>query len=217
MARSVLEELVKAWHINKTSENLEKVVSEATGYVRGISSRVINPATNVLDRDDLIQCGLIALVSCVRRWRPDAKVPFRTFIYPRVKGAMQDAVRSASSTSRTRNIPMISYETVAFSLEANLRATEREETVLTGMSARQISMSLVKALSSLSIRQQAIILLSLNGLRTVNIANILDISDTSIRHERQTAVSKLSQLLSDNMTATVEGVLAESNSHGASD
>lgn len=214
MARGdVLEQLVKEWHKNKTPENLEAVVKEATGYVEGISSRVVNTVPNLLGREDLIQYGLIALIACLKRYDPTKKVPFRTMCFPRVKGAMQDAVRQFSPTSRTRNMNVVSYETIQYSLEANL-ATDghRDDSVFVGMDGKLVSKQLVKALAGLTIRQQVVILLSLNGLKSAHLSNILDISVTAVRHERQTAITKLAETLAAETTDTISEILRNGNS-----
>ena len=197
-----LEALVLAWVEDKTTENMEAAVLSATGYVRGISTQIPNPVPHLLDRDDLIQCGLMGFLSALKKYDP-AKGSFRTWSYPRIKGAMQDAVRAMHSTSRDRQTPMVSFELLEAVLGEQDSFLGLEDVVVPSAA----SVVLVRALRTLPLRQHSVIVFLLNGIKGRVLASLLDVSETTIRRERVAAVEHLTALLSDKTEETVSEIL----------
>lgn len=196
-----IERAVKKWCDNKTSENLEDFIITIRPYVKAISFKVINTIPAVLSGEDLIQYGLLGALYCLKKYNLTKGVSFKTFSYLRIRGAMQDAIRKLSSTSRTRNVPMVSYDLLKYAI------ADQNQDMLIGFASNEISHTLSKALGLLSFRQQIIIMFLLNGLKTKHIANILEISISRIQQERKTAIEILSEALSNSLDNTIRDIL----------
>ena len=196
-----IERAVKKWCDNKTPENLEDFVITIRPYIKAISLKVINTIPAVLSREDLIQYGLLGALYCLKKYNLAKGVSFKTFSYLRIRGAMQDAIRKLSSTFRTRNVPMVSYDLLKYAIAG------QNQDMLIEFTSDEISHTLSKALGLLSFRQQIIIMFLLNGLKTKHIANILEISISRIQQERKTAIEILSEVLSNSLDSTIRNIL----------
>jgi len=67
-----IEDAVAAWLRWKSDDRMNEVVRISTGYVHGIISKVYNPLPNLIDRDDLIQAGMMGLLSALNRYSPSS-------------------------------------------------------------------------------------------------------------------------------------------------
>ena len=197
-----IEEAVKVWSADKSPDNLNTVAEVASGYVTGIVSRVSSPP-GILSYDDLFQCGMLGLLSALKRYDSTSDTLFRTWAYPRIRGSMLDAIRKASSTSRGRSSPMVPLETIDFVLAS----PEAEPADINGLSVHEASRTLVAALRELPTRQRTIIVFMLNGLKPKHLSSLLGISTTMIQLERKNAVEALSAVLVDNTDATVSDLI----------
>ena len=66
------------------------------------------------DSEDLIQEGMLGLLSAIRSFRPEKAASFRTFAEVCIKSRLISAVRSASSGKHTPLNSYISFETPSF-------------------------------------------------------------------------------------------------------
>ena len=96
-----------------------------------------------IDLDDLIQEGLVGLLSAARRFDPDRGTAFSTFAYPFIKGAIENYVQSLDLAHRggdQPDLPPLSIpadqeqgwlaQAVQHCLQTALEAVERQVLVL---------------------------------------------------------------------------------------
>jgi len=78
----------------------DALVQEYTPLVRRIANRLRGRLPDSVDREDLIQVGLMALLEAARQYSPARGATFQTYAGIRVRGAMLDEVRSSGWTPR---------------------------------------------------------------------------------------------------------------------
>jgi RNA polymerase sigma factor (sigma-70 family) len=69
--------------------------------VRSIVYR-LRPRTSALDVDDLVSAGTIGLIEAAERFDSRRGVPFATFAYTRIRGAIVDEIRRLPELKRRR-------------------------------------------------------------------------------------------------------------------
>ncbi len=68
--------------------------------IRKLASQMARVPNSVIDRDDLINCGLIGLMEATKSYNDSKDVKFSTFAYFRIKGSMLDEVRKYQTHKR---------------------------------------------------------------------------------------------------------------------
>jgi len=195
-----IEAAVIVWINVKTPDNFENVLSVATPYVTSVVSSIPNPIPNLVDIDDLVQAGLMGLMTSLNTYSPNMGTTFCTWAHRRIKGSAQDLVRKLNPMSRSRNVIPIPIDGTTMELEDT---SYPQEDVWDFVISPDGSAVLREALRSLTNRQQLIFLMVLNGMKSKQVAMILDISTAKIQQERQTAITALSEMLSDRLDETV--------------
>lgn len=82
-----------------------RLVLDEAPLVDRLAARLCRRLPPSVARDDLVQCGWVALCEAARRWRPESGVPFGGYASPRVSGAMLDWLRAGyvvSGAARSR-------------------------------------------------------------------------------------------------------------------
>lgn len=74
----------------------EQLILDNLDYVRKILSTLTVGLPSHYDRDNLEQAGVVGLVETARTFDPGRGVPFRTYCYPRIRGAIVDEMRKNS-------------------------------------------------------------------------------------------------------------------------
>ena len=79
----------------------EEVVLEYAPLVRYIANRLAARLPENLDREDLIQAGMIGLLDAIEKYDSGRDAQFRTYAEFRIKGAMLDDLRASDWVPRT--------------------------------------------------------------------------------------------------------------------
>ena len=79
----------------------EEVVVEYAPLVRHIANRLAARLPENLDREDLIQAGMIGLLDAIEKYDSGREAQFRTYAEFRIKGAMLDDLRASDWVPRT--------------------------------------------------------------------------------------------------------------------
>lgn len=121
-----------------------------------------NFTPSVVSSDDLYQVGMMAVIRGLSSYDRDKGAGFTTYVYLKIKGAMQDHLRAVSPVSRNRNSPM-------HSLDADLEM---------GMDYSRDQLppyEIMKLLDGLEGDQRRALLFRLHGLDVRTIARLLGI------------------------------------------
>lgn len=79
----------------------EEVVLEYAPLVRQIANRLAARLPDSLDRDDLIQAGMIGLLDAMEKYDSRREAQFRTYAEFRIRGAMLDDLRASDWVPRS--------------------------------------------------------------------------------------------------------------------
>ena len=79
----------------------EEVVLEYAPLVRQIANRLAARLPETLDRDDLIQAGMIGLLDAIEKYDSRREAQFRTYAEFRIRGAMLDDLRAGDWVPRS--------------------------------------------------------------------------------------------------------------------
>ena len=81
----------------------DELVLSYLPLVRRIAGRIYIPSPEVIDREDLVACGVIGLLEAAEKYDPARESSFASFAYRRIRGAMLDSIRSLSFSPRAVN------------------------------------------------------------------------------------------------------------------
>ena len=87
------EALWRAWSTKKDVRARDQLVLSYAPMVRYLASRKVRELPAHCDVDDLVSCGLIALVESVDRFDPAKGATFEQYAWTRVSGAILDELR----------------------------------------------------------------------------------------------------------------------------
>jgi RNA polymerase sigma factor for flagellar operon FliA len=87
------EALWRAWKTSKDVGARDRLVLSYAPMVRYLASRKARAIPAHYDADDLVSCGLLALVAAVDRFDPAKGATFEQFAWTRVGGAIVDELR----------------------------------------------------------------------------------------------------------------------------
>jgi RNA polymerase sigma factor for flagellar operon FliA len=79
----------------------DELVEQHLPLVRRVAKKVRCGGTTLLDRDDLLTHGCLAVMEAAQRFDPERGVTFETFATQRIRGAMLDAIREVDWVPRT--------------------------------------------------------------------------------------------------------------------
>lgn len=95
------EALWRAWTQRKDVRARDKLVFLYTPMVRYLANRKLCELPAHLELEDLISCGLIALIGAIDRFDPVKGATFEQYAWTRVAGAIVDELRRQNRTSRS--------------------------------------------------------------------------------------------------------------------
>jgi RNA polymerase sigma factor for flagellar operon FliA len=95
------EALWRAWKTAGDAKARDKLVFLYTPMVRYLANRKLCELPAYLELEDLISCGLIALIGAVDRFDPKKGATFEQYAWTRVAGAIVDELRRQNRTSRS--------------------------------------------------------------------------------------------------------------------
>lgn len=78
----------------------ERLILDHLVYVRRILSKLVAGLPGHVDRDGLESAGVVGLVEAANSYDPTRGVPFKTFSFPRIRGAILDELRRNSPLSQ---------------------------------------------------------------------------------------------------------------------
>lgn len=147
------------------------------------------------DSEDLIQEGMLGLLSAIRQYDTNSEASFRTFAEHCIKNRLRSAVRTAA---RQKHIPLnegVSFETI-LSEESqntmNISARSAEDIIITNEGIDRFYAAFSNGLSSLENR---ILSLYLEGLSYREISVKIGKSEKSVDNAVQRIRKKLAKLL----------------------
>ncbi len=101
---SSVQSLWDAYMANRPTEAKRALVVQYLDVVRYVVARLGNlnqAAGGALEKEDLVQFGVLGLIDAIDRFRPEVGVKFETYAIPRVRGAILDAVRNLDWVPRS--------------------------------------------------------------------------------------------------------------------
>jgi len=128
--------------VYKTSE--EDIIKEMLPTVKRIASDLIHNLPKNVELDDLVQEGVLALISAVRRYDPKRGTNLHAFVVKRVKGAMYDYLRRIDWMPRNLRHNVKQVEKAVYELEYRLNRypTIEEIALHTGMTSNEVKRAL---------------------------------------------------------------------------
>ena len=85
---------------NSKTITWENALETCMPLIQKLASQMARVPNSVIDRDDLINCGLIGLMEATKSYNDSKDVKFSTFAYFRIKGSMLDEVRKYQTHKR---------------------------------------------------------------------------------------------------------------------
>jgi len=182
------------WRLASTgdTEAEEQLIAKYSRLVR-ICSRPYFLAGG--DSEDLIQEGMIGLLSAVRKYDPERKVMFKTFAELCIRRRINSAIKSAA---RYKHLPLndyVSFESPQFdesSAQAPYLLRDPEDLVIARERIREITGGFIKELSGF---ESQILGLYLDGLSYEEMASKVNKSPKSVDNAVQRIRKKLTQFL----------------------
>jgi RNA polymerase sigma factor FliA len=87
------EALWRAWATNRDQSARDRLVLSYAPMVKYLACRKVRELPPHCELDDLVSCGLLALVAAVDRFDPAKGATFEQFAWTRVSGAIMDELR----------------------------------------------------------------------------------------------------------------------------
>ncbi len=136
----------------------EELVLEYAPLVKQIANRLAARLPDNLERDDLIQAGMIGLLDAIEKYDPNRETQFRTYAEFRIKGAMLDDLRACDWIPRSvrENADRVGHAISELQFELGRSPEENEIAEKLGVSLANYHALLLKS--------KAVPLLSLDNL-----------------------------------------------------
>ena len=93
--------LWRAWRIDRDIAARDRLILTHAPLVKYLASRKIRELPAHCELDDLVSCGLVALIQAVERFDPSRGVAFAQYAAMRITGAIVDELRRNDWASRT--------------------------------------------------------------------------------------------------------------------
>ncbi|MBI4083687.1 MAG: FliA/WhiG family RNA polymerase sigma factor [Candidatus Lambdaproteobacteria bacterium] len=125
----------------------EEVVLEYAPMVKQIANRLAARLPDHLDREDLVQAGMIGLLDAIEKYDPTREAQFRTYAEFRIRGAMLDDLRACDWIPRSvrENADRIAQAQQAIQAQTGRHAEEPEIAAALGLSLNEYHDLLLKA------------------------------------------------------------------------
>jgi RNA polymerase sigma factor FliA len=98
---SQAEALWREWSVKKDSRARDKLVLAYSPMVKYLAARKVRELPAHCELDDLVSCGLVALIEAVDRFDPRKGASFEQYAWTRVSGAIMDELRRQDWASRS--------------------------------------------------------------------------------------------------------------------
>lgn len=136
----------------------EELVLEYAPLVKQIANRLAARLPDNLDREDLVQAGMIGLLDAIEKYDPLRETQFRTYAEFRVKGAMLDDLRACDWIPRSvrENADRVGHAISELQFELGRHPEETEIAARLGITLADYHTLLLKS--------KAVPLLSLDSL-----------------------------------------------------
>ncbi|MFL5963105.1 MAG: sigma-70 family RNA polymerase sigma factor [Gaiellaceae bacterium] len=95
------EALWRGWAVDNDRSARDKLVLAYSPMVRYLATRKVRELPAYCELDDLVSCGLIALMEAVDRFNPTKGASFEQYAWTRVNGAVMDELRRQDWASRS--------------------------------------------------------------------------------------------------------------------
>jgi RNA polymerase sigma factor for flagellar operon FliA len=95
------ETLWRAWSVGNDRDARDRLVLAYSPMVRYLATRKVRELPAYCELDDLVSCGLIALMEAVDRFNPAKGASFEQYAWTRVSGAVMDELRRQDWASRS--------------------------------------------------------------------------------------------------------------------
>jgi RNA polymerase sigma factor for flagellar operon FliA len=95
------EALWRAWTTKKDSAARDRLILSYAPMVRYLASKKVRELPAHFELDDLVSCGLLALVNAVDRFDPVKGATFEQYAWTRITGAIVDELRRHDWASRS--------------------------------------------------------------------------------------------------------------------
>lgn len=180
--------------------------------VNGVLSQIIETLPGHVDADDLRGAGMVALVECSRRYRPE-RGEFLPFAWTRVAGAMKDFLRREMPMSRSearngeihigsgKQSRVYAGSRSVVSLDAEL-STHRDDTETLTLAdtiadprddfeAREHRVDVVEMLAALAPKERLVVTAAASGYMGAEIGAVLGVCESRVSQIRKDAVRKM--------------------------
>ena len=84
-----------------SSPDVETLIKENLSLVKKIAWFLYGRVQSVIDIDDLVQIGMIGLISAAQNYKPQKDATFSSYANLRIKGEILDYLRKNSNLCRT--------------------------------------------------------------------------------------------------------------------
>ncbi len=91
--KSQVEPLWHNYYVNKDPELRNRLMQKYLGVVHYVVSKLFKSIPSYVERDDLVNIGVIGLGEALDRYNPYFGIKFETYAIPRVRGAIIDELR----------------------------------------------------------------------------------------------------------------------------
>jgi RNA polymerase sigma factor for flagellar operon FliA len=98
---SQAEALWRAWSTKKDASARDRLVLAYSPMVKYLAAKKVRELPAHCELDDLVSCGLIALIEAVERFDPRKGASFEQYAWTRVAGAVVDELRRQDWASRS--------------------------------------------------------------------------------------------------------------------
>lgn len=93
LSPSEAERLWRSWHERHDDASRDRLVLSYAPMVKYLASRKARAVPTHCELDDLVSCGLMALIAAVDRFDPAKGATFEQYAWTRVSGAIMDELR----------------------------------------------------------------------------------------------------------------------------
>lgn len=111
-------------------EERNRIVEDHLPLVHFVATRLAGRLPNHVERDDLVNSGVIGLIDAVEKFDPGRQIKFKTYAEFRVKGAMLDELRRQDWLPRSTRQKATRLEKAYHTLEQELGRPPGEEEVM---------------------------------------------------------------------------------------
>ncbi len=146
---SLVESQIKT--LNKQDYTLRnQIINEYLPYVNRIVNRIATHLPPTVDKDDLVNVGIIGLIQAIERYDPTRNNKFMTYAVFRIKGAVLSELRSRDFLGRTTRKKIRNLEKAYLKLEQKLGREADDQEVAAEMDMDMDQFYQVKRMSSIS-------------------------------------------------------------------